>query len=233
MSQEGKGERNGLWPAPVEAFPVKLWRLSVPLISSSSVFLLWLTCLEYLIITNRWIIRICARKANVQRGFESVCFHLQTCRNIMECIYTEITEADVLLWQSAALMSLQQGYGGYLTLMMLKSTEKLISCAAAQAPVTDWTMYGERELKSSLTRRSGDTDIFITSAAAAAPIRHFSEHDVVILHNLFHMYRRGNVTLIIPCVCFWEFRFIECEDEKSGCRVPGLLCSSGDPAGCD
>ncbi|XP_037552726.1 inactive dipeptidyl peptidase 10 [Nematolebias whitei] len=33
-----------------------------------------------------------------------------------------------------------EGYGGYLTLMMLKS-EKLIRCAAAQAPVIDWTMY--------------------------------------------------------------------------------------------
>lgn len=28
--------------------------------------------------------------------------------------------------------------------MMLKSTEKLIRCAAAQAPVIDWSMYGEQ-----------------------------------------------------------------------------------------
>uniref|UniRef100_A0A3Q3BC36 Inactive dipeptidyl peptidase 10-like n=1 Tax=Kryptolebias marmoratus TaxID=37003 RepID=A0A3Q3BC36_KRYMA len=35
-----------------------------------------------------------------------------------------------------------QGYGGYLTLMMLKA-EKPIRCAAAQAPIIDWTMYGE------------------------------------------------------------------------------------------
>ncbi|XP_068165208.1 inactive dipeptidyl peptidase 10-like isoform X2 [Antennarius striatus] len=34
-----------------------------------------------------------------------------------------------------------EDYGGYLTLMMLKSTEKLIRCAAAQAPVIDWSMY--------------------------------------------------------------------------------------------
>ncbi|XP_013874029.1 inactive dipeptidyl peptidase 10 [Austrofundulus limnaeus] len=33
-----------------------------------------------------------------------------------------------------------EGYGGYLTLMMLKS-ETLIKCAAAQAPIIDWTMY--------------------------------------------------------------------------------------------
>ncbi|XP_028286372.1 inactive dipeptidyl peptidase 10-like [Parambassis ranga] len=35
----------------------------------------------------------------------------------------------------------EQGYGGYLALMMLKSTERLIRCAAALAPVADWTMY--------------------------------------------------------------------------------------------
>uniref|UniRef100_A0A8D0B2R5 Inactive dipeptidyl peptidase 10-like n=1 Tax=Sander lucioperca TaxID=283035 RepID=A0A8D0B2R5_SANLU len=39
---------------------------------------------------------------------------------------------------------LQQDYGGFLALTMLKSTEKLIRCAAVQAPVTDWSMYGEQ-----------------------------------------------------------------------------------------
>ncbi|XP_054648944.1 inactive dipeptidyl peptidase 10-like isoform X1 [Dunckerocampus dactyliophorus] len=34
-----------------------------------------------------------------------------------------------------------EDYGGYLTLMLLKSTEPTIRCAAAQAPVVDWTMY--------------------------------------------------------------------------------------------
>ncbi|XP_038577657.1 inactive dipeptidyl peptidase 10-like isoform X2 [Micropterus salmoides] len=34
-----------------------------------------------------------------------------------------------------------EDYGGFLTLTMLKSTEKLIRCAAAQAPVIDWSMY--------------------------------------------------------------------------------------------
>ncbi|XP_008323283.1 inactive dipeptidyl peptidase 10-like isoform X2 [Cynoglossus semilaevis] len=32
-------------------------------------------------------------------------------------------------------------YGGFLTLMMLKSTERLIRCAAAQTPIVDWSMY--------------------------------------------------------------------------------------------
>uniref|UniRef100_A0A3Q0RSP0 Dipeptidyl-peptidase 10 (inactive) n=1 Tax=Amphilophus citrinellus TaxID=61819 RepID=A0A3Q0RSP0_AMPCI len=51
-----------------------------------------------------------------------------------------------------------EGYGGYITLMMLKSTEKLISCAAAQAPITDWTMYASplcRDLKLDLSESSG------------------------------------------------------------------------------
>lgn len=69
----------------------------------------------------------------------------------------------------APLMSPLQGYGGYLALMMLKSTEKLISCAAVCAPVTDWSMYGEQEFESSLIQRSRDAEIFITSAAAAEP----------------------------------------------------------------
>ncbi|XP_041835070.1 inactive dipeptidyl peptidase 10-like isoform X2 [Melanotaenia boesemani] len=51
-----------------------------------------------------------------------------------------------------------EGYGGYLTLMMLKSTERLIRCAAVQAPVTDWTMYAsafsERYFGSALTEES-------------------------------------------------------------------------------
>lgn len=50
---------------------------------------------------------------------------------------------------SFALVS--QDYGGFLTLMMLKSTEKLIRCAAAQAPVIDWSMYGESSHSSALT----------------------------------------------------------------------------------
>ncbi|AWO95965.1 putative inactive dipeptidyl peptidase 10-like [Scophthalmus maximus] len=34
-----------------------------------------------------------------------------------------------------------EDYGGFLALTMLKSTERLVRCAAAQAPVTDWSMY--------------------------------------------------------------------------------------------
>lgn len=36
-----------------------------------------------------------------------------------------------------------QDYGGFVTLMMLKQREQLIRCAATQAPVIDWSMYGK------------------------------------------------------------------------------------------
>ncbi|XP_041637700.1 inactive dipeptidyl peptidase 10-like isoform X2 [Cheilinus undulatus] len=51
-----------------------------------------------------------------------------------------------------------EDYGGFLTLMMLKSTEKLIRCAAAQAPIIDWSMYAsalsERYFGSPSTEKS-------------------------------------------------------------------------------
>ncbi|XP_034033962.1 inactive dipeptidyl peptidase 10-like isoform X2 [Thalassophryne amazonica] len=51
-----------------------------------------------------------------------------------------------------------EAYGGYITLMMLKSAERLIRCAAVQAPVIDWTMYAssfsERYFGSPLTEDS-------------------------------------------------------------------------------
>uniref|UniRef100_A0A3B3DW21 Dipeptidyl peptidase like 10 n=1 Tax=Oryzias melastigma TaxID=30732 RepID=A0A3B3DW21_ORYME len=51
-----------------------------------------------------------------------------------------------------------QGYGGFLTLMMLKSTERMITCAAVQAPIIDWSLYAsafsERYLGSPLTEEN-------------------------------------------------------------------------------
>uniref|UniRef100_A0A8C8A1L8 Inactive dipeptidyl peptidase 10 n=1 Tax=Oryzias sinensis TaxID=183150 RepID=A0A8C8A1L8_9TELE len=51
-----------------------------------------------------------------------------------------------------------EGYGGFLTLMMLKSTDQLIKCAAVQAPIIDWSLYAsafsERYLGSPLTEEN-------------------------------------------------------------------------------
>lgn len=61
---------------------------------------------------------------------------------------------------SKSICSHPQGYGGFLTLMMLKSTDQLIKCAAVQAPIIDWSLYGE--FQAVLAAFCGDT--FITSA---------------------------------------------------------------------
>lgn len=94
---------------------------------------------------------------------------------------------------------LQQDYGGFLALTMLKSTEKLIRCAAVQAPVTDWSMYGEQRQLYFFNPHCRDMEICITSAAAAAPPT-----------SLFYMlYCLGNVTLIILRFYFRDSRRIE------------------------
>uniref|UniRef100_A0A8C7QTU8 Dipeptidyl peptidase like 10 n=1 Tax=Oncorhynchus mykiss TaxID=8022 RepID=A0A8C7QTU8_ONCMY len=36
-----------------------------------------------------------------------------------------------------------RGYGAYITLMMLKSTDSLLKCSVAMSPVTDWKLYGD------------------------------------------------------------------------------------------
>lgn len=37
----------------------------------------------------------------------------------------------------------QQAFGGYLTLKMLATTDKLFQCTAAVAPITDFRLYSE------------------------------------------------------------------------------------------
>lgn len=66
-----------------------------------------------------------------------------------------------------------QDYGGFLTLTMLKSTERMIRCAAAQAAVVDWTTYGEQKLLLPLLQ------------------------SISILHDLFLMLCLRSATLII------------------------------------
>uniref|UniRef100_A0A8C4IVZ4 Inactive dipeptidyl peptidase 10 n=1 Tax=Dicentrarchus labrax TaxID=13489 RepID=A0A8C4IVZ4_DICLA len=63
----------------------------------------------------------------------------------LECV-THFVQSGCIILSSR--IFLHQDYGGYLTLIMLKSTEKLIRCAAAQAPIVDWSMYGEQRVKS-------------------------------------------------------------------------------------
>uniref|UniRef100_A0A665TVY2 Dipeptidylpeptidase IV N-terminal domain-containing protein n=1 Tax=Echeneis naucrates TaxID=173247 RepID=A0A665TVY2_ECHNA len=72
-----------------------------------------------------------------------------------------------------------QDYGGFLTLMMLKSTEGLIRCAAAKAPVIDWSLYGYPfETTPHLLSSSERSACFVFSAANV----HFQHTAELIKH---------------------------------------------------
>ncbi|XP_054864422.1 inactive dipeptidyl peptidase 10-like isoform X1 [Amphiprion ocellaris] len=93
----------------------------------------------------------------------------------------------------------EQGYGGYLTLMMLKSMDNPIRCAAAQAPITDWTLYAsassERYFGSPSTKESKygsskvqpsmkslqDRSLFLAHGTADANV-HFQHSAELIKH---------------------------------------------------
>uniref|UniRef100_A0A8C4IV62 Inactive dipeptidyl peptidase 10 n=1 Tax=Dicentrarchus labrax TaxID=13489 RepID=A0A8C4IV62_DICLA len=76
----------------------------------------------------------------------------------LEFLNSFLSFFSALLSSKSERIFLHQDYGGYLTLIMLKSTEKLIRCAAAQAPIVDWSMYAsafsERYLGSPSTEES-------------------------------------------------------------------------------
>uniref|UniRef100_A0A8C7FNE1 Dipeptidyl peptidase like 10 n=1 Tax=Oncorhynchus kisutch TaxID=8019 RepID=A0A8C7FNE1_ONCKI len=46
-----------------------------------------------------------------------------------------------------------RGYGAYITLMMLKSTDSLFKCSVAMSPVTDWKLYDEGHFLSQRSRQ--------------------------------------------------------------------------------
>uniref|UniRef100_A0A8C4ISM3 Inactive dipeptidyl peptidase 10 n=1 Tax=Dicentrarchus labrax TaxID=13489 RepID=A0A8C4ISM3_DICLA len=99
---------------------------------------------------------------------------------------------SALLSSKSERIFLHQDYGGYLTLIMLKSTEKLIRCAAAQAPIVDWSMYGEQRVKSLhmfpllQCTLQGCDDIYYFCLCSAANSRHFFIQDVFILRANVH-----------------------------------------------
>uniref|UniRef100_A0A667XAY2 Dipeptidyl peptidase like 10 n=1 Tax=Myripristis murdjan TaxID=586833 RepID=A0A667XAY2_9TELE len=90
------------------------------------------------------------------------CIFSVCCRYLVKLPYIDRTRIGVF----------GEDYGGYITLMMLKATEKLIRCAAAQAPVIDWTMYGERgaELNSPGASSPFSSFISITTLGFASKV---------------------------------------------------------------
>uniref|UniRef100_A0A8C5DU09 Dipeptidyl peptidase like 10 n=1 Tax=Gouania willdenowi TaxID=441366 RepID=A0A8C5DU09_GOUWI len=66
------------------------------------------------------------------------------------------------------------GYGAYLTLMMLKSTDNLFKCACAMSPVTDWKLYGK--CMSSLK-------YFSTFSSVLQNMEAFREQTLMLVHG--------------------------------------------------
>uniref|UniRef100_A0A8C5E369 Dipeptidyl peptidase like 10 n=1 Tax=Gouania willdenowi TaxID=441366 RepID=A0A8C5E369_GOUWI len=67
-----------------------------------------------------------------------------------------------------------KGYGAYLTLMMLKSTDNLFKCACAMSPVTDWKLYGK--CMSSLK-------YFSTFSSVLQNMEAFREQTLMLVHG--------------------------------------------------
>uniref|UniRef100_A0A3P9CFI4 Uncharacterized protein n=1 Tax=Maylandia zebra TaxID=106582 RepID=A0A3P9CFI4_9CICH len=114
-----------------------------------------------------------------------------------------------------------EGYGGYLALMMLKSTEKLISCAAVRAPVTDWSMYASAFSERYFGSPSTDESRYQVSVFCLLPTSnvHFQHSAELIKHlikiganytmQIFpdegHFLSRqgtGSLLFLSVCVCF-------------------------------
>uniref|UniRef100_A0A8C4S6N2 Dipeptidyl peptidase like 10 n=1 Tax=Erpetoichthys calabaricus TaxID=27687 RepID=A0A8C4S6N2_ERPCA len=60
-------------------------------------------------------------------------------QRILQEVYRRLGTVEV----KDQIAAIEYGYGGYITLMMLKSTERLFKCAVAMSPITDWKLYGK------------------------------------------------------------------------------------------
>uniref|UniRef100_A0A8C7CW01 Dipeptidyl peptidase like 10 n=1 Tax=Oncorhynchus kisutch TaxID=8019 RepID=A0A8C7CW01_ONCKI len=70
-----------------------------------------------------------------------------------------------------------RGYGAYITLMMLKSTDSLLKCSVAMSPVTDWKLYASA----------------FSERYLGMPLRDDSRYQVGILLTHFPMLLSANV----------------------------------------
>uniref|UniRef100_A0A672P6S5 Inactive dipeptidyl peptidase 10-like n=1 Tax=Sinocyclocheilus grahami TaxID=75366 RepID=A0A672P6S5_SINGR len=79
-----------------------------------------------------------------------------------------------------------RGYGGYVALLLIKSTENVFKCAAAMSPVTDWSLYAsafsERYLGFPLQDDSRYQTLMLLHATADANV-HF-QHTAELIKNL-------------------------------------------------
>ncbi|XP_037395183.1 inactive dipeptidyl peptidase 10-like isoform X2 [Pygocentrus nattereri] len=75
-----------------------------------------------------------------------------------------------------------RGYGGYVTLLLVKSTESLFKCAVAMSPVTDWTLhasaFSERYLGTPL-----QDDSRYQSSSVLQNIKGFKDQTLMLVHG--------------------------------------------------
>ncbi|KAJ8252775.1 hypothetical protein GJAV_G00205420 [Gymnothorax javanicus] len=73
-------------------------------------------------------------------------------------------------------------YGGYVTLMMLKSAENLFKCAVAMSPVTDWKLYASAFSERYLGMPAGEDDKYQFSSVLQN-VRGLREQNVMLIHG--------------------------------------------------
>ncbi|KAI3356572.1 hypothetical protein L3Q82_017770 [Scortum barcoo] len=83
-----------------------------------------------------------------------------------------------------------KGYGAYITLMMLKSTDSLFKCACAMSPVTDWKLYAAAEALSTGGAVKNLSLLICTASAFSErylgmPLRDDSRYQVAYLSTYY------------------------------------------------
>ncbi|XP_035250641.1 inactive dipeptidyl peptidase 10-like isoform X1 [Anguilla anguilla] len=73
-------------------------------------------------------------------------------------------------------------YGGYVTLMMLKSTENLFKCAVAMSPITDWKLYASAFSERYLGMPAGEDDKYQFSSVLQN-VRGLREQNLMLIHG--------------------------------------------------
>ncbi|XP_052386863.1 inactive dipeptidyl peptidase 10-like isoform X14 [Carassius gibelio] len=74
-----------------------------------------------------------------------------------------------------------RGYGGYVALLLIKSTENLFKCAAAVSPVTDWSLYASAFSERYLGFPLQDDSRYQFSSVLQNP-QGFREQTLMLLH---------------------------------------------------
>ncbi|XP_028836472.1 inactive dipeptidyl peptidase 10-like isoform X2 [Denticeps clupeoides] len=119
--------------------------------------------------------------------------HITALRHMLKLKYIDRTRIGVY----------GKGYGGYIALMMLKSTDRMISCAAAQSPIVDWKLYdsffAERylgmpsnndnryQLSSVLPISKGLQDMKLLLIHGTADAKVHFQHSAELIKHLIHL----------------------------------------------